>query len=297
MISSLFLALSLAIPLALPRTDWARLRVSLIYFWRHGYFPDLKRPQFFNEKVQWRKLCDRDLSLAALTDKLYAKSLAADIIGPSLVIPTLWQGEQLPGSPPWPMPFIVKSNHGCGQFVVVRCDRDWTRAQRESPKWLVRAYGEWLDEWHYRRAGRTLIVEPFIGPKNGLPNDYKIFVFAGVAEFIQVHVDRGANHRWVQYDRQWTKLSNSPETIEAPVQLTQMLLAAEQIAFGRDHLRVDFYEIDGRLWFGETCLFPGSGLDPFDPLSLHETFGHLWGIGAKRFCQSQAADALALGSD
>lgn len=277
MSQAILVALSFALPLALPsRGDWARLRVSIVYFWRHGYFPDLTRPQRFNEWVQWRKLNDRDLSLALFTDKLYAKSLAAEAIGGTLVIPTLWQGHNLPSSPPWPFPFIVKANHGCRQFVVVRCIEDWDLAKRNAPKWLNATYGKWLDEWHYKHAERTLLVEPFIGPKQGLPVDYKVYVFGGVAEFIQVHIDRDANHCWLQFDRHWEKVSNSPDEIEAPLRLEEMLEAAERIGRGRDHLRVDFYEVDGRLWFGEACLFPGSGLDRFEPVALDDTFGRLW---------------------
>lgn len=258
------------------RVDWARVRVSLTYLWRHGYLPNIAQPRRFNEWVQWRKLGDRDLSLAALTDKLYAKSLVLDLMGPSLVIPTLWHGRHLPSLPPWSLPFIVKANHGCRQFVVVRCHSDWRRAQKAAPTWLNSTYGRWLDEWHYRHAERTLIVEPFIGPDDGLPIDYKVYVFGGVAEVIQVHLDRDARHRWIQFDREWRKLSNSDEKIPVPTRLPEMLTAAEQIAGNRDHLRVDFYEVNGRLWFGEVCLFPGSGLDRFDPLSLDEKLGKFW---------------------
>lgn len=270
-----------AITLAMPSrfslsADWARLRVKVIFFWRHGYFPNLDAPRLFTEWVQWRKLYDRDLSLAALTDKVYAKSFAAERIGSDLIIPTLWQGEQLPVSAPWPMPFIVKSNHGCKQFVVVRCAKDWQRARRLAPKWLKSVYGQWLDEWHYGRAEQTLIVEPFIGPAVDLPRDYKVFVFGGVAHFIQVHIDRASRHRWVQYDRHWSKVSTSSDDLDQPLRLADMLDAAEKIAGRRDHLRVDFYEVAGRLWFGETCLYPGSGLDRFNPVALDETFGRLW---------------------
>jgi len=278
MIQRIHRAFLLAIPLGLSLSaEWSRLRVAVIFFWRHGYFPNLEAPRRFTEWVQWRKLHDRDFSLAALTDKLYAKSIAADLIGSDLIIPTLWQGDRLPCAPPWRLPFIVKSNHGCKQFVVVRCGKDWQRARRLAPRWLNAAYGTWLDEWHYGRAKKTLLVEPFIGPAKGLPSDYKVFVFGGVARFVQVHVDRDSRHRWIQYDRHWSKISNSSDNIDQPFRLAQMLAAAEKIAGGRDHLRVDFYEVEDRLWFGETCLFPGSGLDPFDPVELDETFGRLWG--------------------
>ena len=270
-------ALSLAIPLAWPvRTDWARVRVSIIYLWRHGYLPNLRQPRLFNEWIQWRKLKDRDLGLAALTDKMAAKLLAHEVLGAEFVIPTLWHGDQLPVAPLWPMPFVVKANHGCQQFVVVRRDQDWQRARRNAPRWLRSAYGKWLDEWHYGRARRMLLVEPFIGPLAGLPIDYKVFVFGGVARFIQVHVGRGQDHRWTQFDRDWRRVSDGPDNLVAPTKLGEMLKAAEEIAGCRDHLRVDFYEVEGRLWFGETCLFPGSGLDRFAPVALDKAFGDFW---------------------
>ena len=256
---------------------WSRARVAATFLWRHGQLPRLAHPRSYNEWVQWRKLNDRDPALAALTDKLHAKSLVAKLVGPAIVIPTLWQGERLPPVAPWPMPFVVKANHGCGQFVVVRSAADWRRAQRIAPRWLKAAYGQWLDEWHYRSARRTLIVEPFLGPPDALPIDYKVFVFGGRAEFVQVHLDRATNHRWIQFDRHWRQVSRpTADLVGPPRSLREMLDAAERIAAGRDHLRVDFYEHEGRLWFGELCLFPGSGLERFDPVQLDETFGRFW---------------------
>lgn len=257
--------------------SWSRARVAATFLWRHGQVPRLARPKKYNEWVQWRKLNDRDLGLAMLTDKFHAKAIVSRLIGPSIVIPTLWHGDKLPIDPPWPMPFVVKANHGCGQFVVVRCTEDWRLAHRLAPQWLKGAYGQWLDEWHYRAARRMLLVEPFIGPEIGLPIDYKVFVFGGKAEFVQVHLDRQTNHRWVQFDRDWKRVSRATgDRIGPPRSLNEMLVAAERIAVGRDHLRVDFFERDGRLWFGEICLFPGSGLDQFDPVQLDETFGRFW---------------------
>jgi hypothetical protein len=275
--SAFVLALILAIALGVPSAAWARVRVTITFAWRHGYMPNLARPQVFNEWVQWRKLYDRDLALAALTDKQYAKAVAADRIGPSLVIPTLWFGDRLPPVAPWPMPFIVKANHGCRQFVVVRSDHDWRLAKREAPEWLARTYGTWLDEWHYKCARRALLVEPFVGPDEGLPVDYKVFVFGGVAEFIQVHLDRHFDHRWIYFNSSWERLtSTGAEDIQRPAWLAEMLNAAELMAQDRDHLRVDFYEVKDGFRFGETCLFPGSGLDRFDPASLDLAFGRFW---------------------
>ena len=274
---AVILVLVLAISLALPSAAWARVRVAITFLWRHGSLPNVARPRLFNEWVQWRKLYDRDLTLAALTDKLHAKAVAANRIGQDLVIPTFWVGDHLPDVAPWPMPFVVKANHGCKQFVVVRSDGDWRIAKREAPGWLTRTYGKWLDEWHYKFSRRVLLVEPFVGPAEGLPVDYKVFVFGGVAEFIQVHLDRHADHRWVYFGRGWERLTSiGAEDIQRPLWLPEMLTAAELMAGDRDHLRVDFYEVDDGFRFGETCLFPGSGLDRFNPASLDQAFGRFW---------------------
>ncbi len=255
-----------------------RGRITLLYLWRHHRWPDLGRPARFTEWVQWRKLNDRDPVLALLTDKLHAKAFAASRIDTHMIIPTVWQGLQLPAAPPCPLPFIVKANHGCGQFVVVRTLADWERARRAAPGWLTRAYGGWLDEWHYTQARRMLLIEPFIGPGDALPIDYKVYVFDGVARCIQVHLGRASHHIWMQFDRDWTLLSSCPppHDIAAPESLKAMLLAAEAIAAGRDHLRVDFYEVAGEPRFGEVCLFPGSGLDRFHPNSLDTMLGGYW---------------------
>lgn len=279
MAQSIAWALTAALPLFVPPAAWARARVSLAYAWRHGRVADIDNPQLFTEWVQWRKLHDRDHGLAMLTDKLFAKAMAADRIGPEHVIPTLWSGHALPRRAPWPMPFIVKANHGCNQFVVVRKASDWQAALRLAPAWLREPYGRWLDEWHYTRARRMILVEPHIGEAERLPLDYKVYVFNGVARCIQVHLDRMDNHRWVQFDRHWQQMSSSRcgAEVRRPETLAQMLRAAEAIASTRDHLRVDFYEVDGIMYFGETCLFPGSGLDPFHPQSLDEVLGRFWG--------------------
>lgn len=281
--NTLTLALTAALPFAVSPIVWSKARVPLIYLCRHHRWPDVEKPALFTEWVQWRKLNDRDVSLAMLTDKLFAKDFAASRIGIDSVVPTLWEGTQLPTLPPWQLPFIVKANHGCGQFVVVRCVADWNRAQRESPGWLTRPYGYWLDEWHYTQARRRLLVEPFIGPADALPIDYKIYVFEGVARCIQVHLGRASQHRWSQYDRDWNLLSagRQDKSIKPPSSLAEMLKAAECIASGRDHLRVDFYEVDGRAMFGETCLFAGSGLDRFHPFSLDRTLGQYWSNSVK----------------
>jgi hypothetical protein len=93
---------------------------------------------------------------------------------------------------------------------------------------------------------------------------------------VQMHEGRGIDHRWSQYDRCWRQLSTQSGVAPAPASLEAMLRAAERLAEGHDFLRVDFFERDGRPLFAEFCLYPGSGLDPFDPPELDYWLGAQW---------------------
>lgn len=255
-----------------------RLRIGLLYWWRHGCWPDLDRPRLFTEWVQWRKLHDSDADLAELTDKLHSKQVVAQRCGASLSVPTLWSGTELPVDPPGPLPLMVKANHGCGKFRVVRCRADWSRARQAARGWLGSTYGGLLDEFHYRAARRLILVEPFVGGEGGgLPDDYKVYVFGGRAAIVQHHHGRGTRgHCWTQFDREWRRIGGAVSDAKPAATLAEMLDVAERLAAGFDFLRVDFYEVEGRLWFGEFCLFPGSGLDPFEPVALDQELGALW---------------------
>ena len=254
----------------------ARLRISLAYWWRHGRLPNLDTPRTFTEWVQWRKLNERSLALAALTDKAIAKAHVAARLGERWIVPTLWQGRLAPTKPPWPTPFVIKARHGCKQYAIVRdVARDWPSALARTRRWTKGTYGGWLDEWGYSKNQPGLIVEPFVGDGEEPPNDYKIYVFNGIAEVVQVHTDRLTDHRWIQYDRDWNRISAGAD-LPSPKGLMAMLAAAETLAQGHDFLRVDFYDIPGQPLFGEFCLYPGSGFDPFDPVALDEHLGVKW---------------------
>lgn len=254
----------------------ARVRISVAYWWRHGRLPDLDHPRTFTEWVQWRKLNERSLLLAAMTDKIASKAMVVARLGAEWVVPTLWSGTEAPDTPPWPTPFVIKASHGCNQYAIVRdIERDWPHALARSRTWTTQHYGKWLDEWLYSKSRPGLIVEPCIGGGSAPPTDYKVYVFNGRAEVVQVHSDRLTDHRWVQYDRDWKRLSAGADAAP-PQTLGPMIAAAEALGAGHDFLRVDFYDLPGQPLFGEFCLYPGSGLDPFDPASLDDALGAKW---------------------
>ena len=264
-----------------PPAFWPHFRVALTYAWRHRRRLDLDDPQTFTELVQQRKLHDRNPLMPRRADKVAVKDFVARTLGREFVVPTLWSGTELPVREAWPRPFVAKTRHGCNQTVFVGATTDWFDARRRLHRWARSTYGGWLDEWLYSEIPRGLLIEPHVGDPARLPVDYKIYVFHGHAAFVQVHLDRASNHRWLVFGRDWRRVSspsNDPNPA-MPTSLRAMLDAAETLANGFDFVRVDLYEIDGRPRFGEMTFYPGSGLDRFDPPSLDQTFGRLWSHG------------------
>lgn len=244
--------------------------------------PHLAVPGRYTEFVQHRKLYDHDPRYPPLIDKVAVKAAVAAILGPEWVTPTLWAGVSLPPRPPWPAPFVVKSRHGCNQRVFVRTgEADWPAIRRRAMRWMRSTYGNWLFEWGYQDVPRGLLIEPFLGDGGRLPIDYKIYVFHGRAAFIQIHLDREHDHRWIVFDREWRLVSRRTDDAVPlpPTSLDRMLTAAETLGRGFDHVRIDFYEIDGTPRFGEMTFYPGSGLDPFDPETLDLRLGACWAAG------------------
>lgn len=258
------------------------MRVQLVYHWCHGRWPALDTPRLFTEHVQRRKLLDRDPRFPAMADKVAAKAGVRNALGAAWIVPTLWRGSSLPADPAWPMPFVVKARHGCGQVAVVRDATDYRRARRQAPQWMRRRYGWWLDEWAYGEMPMGLLVEPYLGEGPDLPIDYKLFVFGGRVRFVQVHLDRATNHRWIVFDPAWQRVSLPSEDPNPPrpASLGRMIAAAETLGAGYDFVRADFYEVGGRPLFGELTFYPGSGLEAVSPPALDQAMGEYWTIAA-----------------
>ena len=190
----------------------------------------------------------------------------------------------MPATPDWPVPFVIKSRHGCNQFRVVRGGAsNWREIRRAATRWMKGSYGRWLDEWGYNSVPRGVLVEPFVGNGTILPVDYKFYVFHGRVTAVQVHLDREHRHRWTLFDRGWKRLSSLRCSSDPapPTGLDRMIYGAETLARGFDFVRVDFYDSPGAPRFSEMTFYPGSGLDPFDPPTLDDDLGRVWLQGAK----------------
>jgi TupA-like ATPgrasp len=265
-----------------------KLAIQIQHLRSHHRWPNLRNPQTFNEKVHHRMLYDRDPRLPRLADKVLVKDYVAQTIGREWINPTIWSGRRLPprSARDWPIPYVLKANHGCewNYFVRTRSDENWEYIEALAKKWLASNYGYKHREWLYSQIQPQLLVEPYLGSSNGvLPVDYKFFVFHGKAQYVQVSVERATNHKMGFYDRNWTKQPFSysnypfdPNYVSPPRSLDKMLWGAERLCADFSFARVDFYEIDGQPIFGEMTFCSGAGLNVFRPKSYDKLFGSLW---------------------
>jgi hypothetical protein len=152
---------------------------------------------------------------------------------------------------------------------------------------LARITAGWLDEplfrdrgeWVYSQARRLLIVEEFLGSGQP-PVDHKFLVFGGRVELVQVDTGRFGEHRRRLYSPDWTPVDVVEAVAPGPLtpppdSLQEMTKVAEALGADFDFVRVDLYDVDGEVWFGELTPYPGGGLDPFDPV-LDRVLGSYW---------------------
>jgi hypothetical protein len=264
--------------------DFRRSRRS--YAAHFGHSPRFLFAKTFNDKIQRYKILDRDPRMPLRADKVLVKDFVTEKLGPGWTTPTLWHGASLPPLHEriWPLPFVLKANHGSGMNIFIRSanELNWPQIETLCANWLSTDYGDGWGEWHYSKIERQLLVEPFIGSAASLPIDYKFWTFQGGVELIEVDTDRERQHKRVMFDRKWKRL---PFTIDYPLEerhidqpqsLERMIAAAETLSEEMSFVRVDFYEIDETPRFGEMTFCPKDGVGRFDPPEYDAIVGELW---------------------
>lgn len=290
----------------------ANLVISLRYFRNTkiyvrvaGRAPNYIDPRHYTEKMQCRKLFDRNPVFNTLCDKLAARTYVG-AAGVDLKLPELyWSGEDADEIPfdHLPASYVVKPNHRCGAMYAVGDGEIADRLKIRSlcRRWLRSPYGRRLGEWGYRDVPRKIIVEERLpaAPGAAFPDDYKLVMFGGSVVWIEVAHDRGgAGYRKTYFDRNWDRLRflrwrGSVRTLRQPMDhvprpapFVRMLEAAEKLGAGFDQLRVDLYVIGDDIYFGEFTIYEESGLSvpfpddekfgDFPSRALDKAFGDKW---------------------
>jgi hypothetical protein len=257
------------------------------YHKRHGEWPNVTSPQTFNEKVLYRILFDRRPVLTRLADKAAVRSYVEARLGRQ-ILPRLYHLTTRPETLPFdelPQKFVLKPTHGSG-WVKIVTDKsllDRTATIKICTKWLNQSYYEKTREWHYKHIEPRIIVEEFIDEGTGAaPNDYKLFVFAGSVEVIQVDAGRFTDHRRRLYSPAWKKLDVRFEyddittDVPAPSHLKEMIASAEVLGKDLDFIRADFYDTADGLYFGELTAAPEAALGRFAPKEYDHYLGRRW---------------------
>lgn len=248
---------------------------------------DLNNPKSFSEKLQWLKLYRRRPEYTKMVDKIEAKKYVASIIGNEYIIPTLKMYDSINqvNFDELPKQFVIKCTHDSGSVIVCK-DKDKLdkkKALEKLNKGLKQNFYYQTREYPYRSVKPRLIAEQYMEDESGYElKDYKIFCFNGQPKMSFVASDRqkeGEDTKFDFYDLEWNHIpvTNghpcSEHGIAKPQNYDKMLELASKLSQGIPHVRVDFYNINGKIYFGELTFFHWSGLVPFEPEDWDYTFG------------------------
>ena len=258
---------------------WAdKLYLKVLYKNRVRRSLNFKKPESFNEKLQWLKIYDRRPEYTSMVDKYEAKEYIKQTIGEEYVIPTLGVWNSFDDIPfdDLPQRFVLKCTHDSGGYVIVK-DKDKfdiEEARKKIHHCMKRNYFWNTREWPYKNITPRVIAEEYIEDVVATElRDYKLLCFNGKVKCSFVCTNRFDKSGLCVnfYDRDWIPLPfarkyprNNIEIVK-PYNYDKMIQFAETIAQGIDFLRVDFYECNGNLYFGEMTFYPGSGLEIFYP--------------------------------
>jgi hypothetical protein len=249
--------------------------------------PRIIRPVTFNEKILHRNLFERRAVFTQIADKAAVRSYVESRLGRQ-ILPQLYHLTDNPDTIPFdtlPDRFVVKPTHGSGwvQLVTDKSTLDRTALIETCRDWLKRNYYKEGREIVYKHIKPRILVEEFIDDGSGnAPNDYKLFVFGGSVEFIQVDAGRFSAHRRRLYTPAWKKLDvrlaydDIDGDVQRPVHLAEMIAAAETLGQDWDFIRADFYDTADRLYFGELTMTPGGGNECFHPKEFDHYLGGRW---------------------
>ena len=248
---------------------------------------DLKHPQTFNEKLQWLKFYDRKDIYTKMVDKYEAKKYVGNVIGNEYIIPTIGvykrfndiDFEKLPNK------FVIKCTHDSGGIFICRDKKDFNYdlAKNNINKNLKKNFYYFGREWPYKNVKRRIIIEEYMG--NDI-NDYKFFCFNGKVNFFKIDFDRFTQHGANYYDIDKKILPfgeklcppNFNKKLKIPKNIDEMITLAEKLAKDIPFVRVDFYNINGKIYFGEMTFFPSTGFGKFFPSEWDKKIGDMLNI-------------------
>ena len=250
--------------------------IKLLYYGTFGKRLNLKNPQNYNEKLQWLKLNAMKPEYKNLVDKYEAKKYASKIIGKDYIIPTIgvWDSIQEIDYERLPKQFVLKTTHDSGGVVICKDKNTFDRKKAEKVLCdsMNRNYYKLCREPQYKSIKPRIIAEEYVGTTTSSDlEDYKMMCFGGEFDNVMVcegrHTKRGV--RYYHFDKNWKFLPYVyyPDIDRqlfkslCPPNFEEMIDVAEKLAKGFPHIRVDLYNVNGKIYFGELTFFQAGGFD------------------------------------
>ena len=290
--------LNYRIPLMMLRNIWFsdqvsslissdKLYIKILYFLSTYKKLNLDNPKTFNEKLQWLKINKNYDEYVKLVDKYEVRDFVKNTVGERYLIPLLgvWNKFEEIEWDSLPNEFVIKATHDCGSVIICnnKSNLDFKLVEKKLNYSLNRNYFSKDRAPVYKNLKPRLIAEKFIKDDvTVVPNDYKFFCFNGKVEFIQVDSNRFSKHKRNSYDSNWNFIdlslgySNDKYNLDSrPSNFIEMITVAEDLSKGINHVRVDLYNVNNNILFGEMTFFHGSGIEKFIPEIWNRKFGDL----------------------
>ena len=249
----------------------------------------LNNPKTFNEKLQWLKLYDRKPEYTMMVDKYKVREYIKEKLGKEYLIPLLgvWDKAEDIDFDKLPNQFVLKCNHNSGLGMYICKDKsklteNQIKAIRKNlTKGLQQDYYLTGREWPYKNVPRKIIAEKYMEDETGQLRDYKFYCFNGEPKIIMINSDREIGKTKADYfdmafnwlDLKWGYEHALVKPLK-PINFEKMKEFAVVLSKNIPELRVDFYEVNNKIYFGELTFFDGSGFDKIEPKEWDKIFGN-----------------------
>lgn len=262
--------------------------ISQLYEFHLGRKLDWSNLRRFTEKMQWKKIFYVNPLEKIASDKYAVRDWVSKKIGEEYLIPMLgiWDNFKDIDFEKMPDKFVLKTTHSSANVIIVKDKNKFDKkyAALLFKLWLSVDYAYASFEMNYKDIPRKIIAEEYMQNSNGELPDYKFMCFDGKPYCCWIDKGRFTNHTRDFYDMDWELLPyteifpNSGEPNPKPINFDQMVKLVTVLSEGFSHVRVDLYNIDGKIYFGEMTFCESSGFCEFSPDNYDYILGDMWNI-------------------
>ena len=254
-----------------------RLFLHLMYYKYEKSWLNLRNPRKYTEKIQWLKLYGGLEDYAEFADKYAVREYVASKLGENYLIPLIGVWDKFEDIPfdKLPRRFVLKATHGCGYNFICKDKSkiDLTELEATFDGWMSENFYKQEREPQYKNIVPRIVCEKYIEDATGELTDYKIFCSKGEPKLVEVHMTRFSDHRSQLFDAKWNEISSIQlageigkveDKIDKPKSFYEMLRISKILAADFPFVRVDLYECQGEVYFGELTFTSGSGFVEFE---------------------------------